>query len=76
MRVKIVCSENSVAFDGEMEKDPKEILEYAKKKALEFNMPLQLEISGTGSFSITPTGQVSRGKLFKAEKTPHRKGSR
>lgn len=76
MRVRIVCSEKSVAFDGEMEKDPNEILEYVKGKAVEFNMPLQLEISGTGSFSITPTGQISRGRLFKTEKTAHRKNPR
>ncbi len=73
MHVRIICSENSVAFNGTWQgEDPQQVIDYVKEKAVEFNMPVQLEISRHGSFSFTPTGKIMRGRLFKSEITDSR----
>jgi hypothetical protein len=74
MQVRIICSENSVAFHGAWKgEDPQQVIDYVKEKAVEFNMPVQLEIAGHGSYSFTPEGRVTRGRLFKSEKSKSRR---
>lgn len=65
MLVKIICSDESVAFEGEWEgQSHQEVLEYAKQEAREKDMPVQVEIYGRGIWSITPDGRKMPGALF------------
>ena len=65
MQVKIICSDEEVAFEGHMQAESHlEIIQYAKEEAKRRDMPIQLEIYGKGVWSITPDGRTMRGALF------------
>lgn len=65
MLVKIICSDERVAFEGEWDSQShQEVLEYARREAVERDMPVQVEIHGQGIWSITPDGRTMPGALF------------
>lgn len=65
MFVRITCSDESIAFEGEMEADSHHpILERAREEAVKKDMPIQVEIYGGGVWSITPDGRIMPGALF------------
>jgi hypothetical protein len=66
MQVRIICSEPSLAYDGEWKKEdtPQQILEYVVAKARELDVPIHLEIEKLGIWSIAPNGKIMKGALF------------
>lgn len=73
MFVRIVCSDQKVAFEGEWEgSSHEEVLEYAKREAISKDMPVQVEIHGRGIWSVTPDGRTMPAALF--HEKPGRRG--
>jgi hypothetical protein len=71
MWVRIVCSDESVSFEGEWEGSSHvEVLELAKREAVSGDMPVQVEIQGWGVWSITPDGRAMPAALFHDKPDP------
>lgn len=72
MWVELTCADSAVAFRGEWPgpEGPEEILASARQKAMASGLPVQLEIHRHGVWSISPTGKMVPGRLFKREKLP------
>ena len=77
MRVRIVCSDPNVAFDGDWPEEVtiEELRAYVSDCARRCNMPVQLEVAGHGVWSVTPEGRELNFALFLESKTG-RKGRR
>lgn len=77
MYVRIVCSDPSVAFDGEWPRRTtvEELRAYVADCARRCDMPVQLEIAGHGVWSVTPAGREFNFALFLHSKTGEKAGS-
>ncbi|MBI3091000.1 MAG: hypothetical protein HYY96_10060 [Candidatus Tectomicrobia bacterium] len=76
MYVRIVCSDPTVAFDGEWPRQTtvEELRAYVADCARRCNMPVQLEIAGHGVWSVTPAGREFNFALFLHSKTGEKAG--
>jgi hypothetical protein len=70
--VEILCSEPELAFRGQWRGDggPDALLRRLIGEAERRGIPIQLTISGHGTWSIAPNGRVIRGALFLEKKLP------
>ncbi len=75
MEVEILCSEPGLAYRGEWQADDdlealvRRLLDEAKRRGI----PIQLTVTGHGTWSIAPSGRVIRGALFLEKKLIHKK---
>jgi hypothetical protein len=76
--VEILCSEPGLAYRGEWHGDgsPEALLRRLIGEAKRRGIPIQLSVTGHGTWSIAPTGRVIRGALFLEKKlAKKRRGS-
>lgn len=66
MEVEILCSDRSLAYHGEWQKDeaPEALVRRLLAEAKRRGIPIQLTVTGHGTWSIAPNGRVIRGALF------------
>lgn len=70
MQVKIVCSDPRLAYRGVWLKDdaPEPLVQRLLGEAERRGIPIQLTVTGHGTWSIAPNGRVARGALFHEKK--------
>ena len=78
MTVEILCSEPGVAYRGEWQADeaPEALVRRLRGEAKQRGIPIQLTITGHGTWSIAPNGRVIRGALFLEKKLAAKRRSR
>ncbi len=78
MTVEILCSEPGLAYRGEWEADdaPEALVRRLRGEARRRGIPIQLTVTGHGTWSIAPSGRVIRGALFLERKLAAKRGSR
>ncbi len=75
MKVAILCSEPFLAYRGEWQADdsPEALVRRLLGEAKRYGIPIQLTVSGHGTWSIAPNGRVIHGALFLERKLAHKK---
>ena len=75
MKVKILCSEPSLAYRGEWQADdsPEALVRRLLGEAKRYGIPIQLTVTGHGTWSIAPNGRVIHGALFLERKLARKK---
>ena len=75
MKVEILCSEPGLAYSGEWQADdgPETLVRRLLDEAKRCGIPIQLTVTGHGSWSIAPSGRVIRGALFLERKLAAKK---
>ncbi len=75
MKVEILCSEPGLAYSGEWQEDeePEALVRRLLGEARRYGIPIQLTVTGHGTWSIAPNGRVIRGALFLERKLGTRK---
>jgi len=75
VKVDILCSEPSLAYRGEWQADdsPEALVRRLLGEAKRCGIPIQLTVTGHGTWSIAPSGRVIRGALFLERKLAHKK---
>ncbi len=75
MKVEILCSEPGLAYSGEWKGDdgPEELVRRLLGEARRYGIPIQLTVTGHGTWSIAPNGRVIRGALFLERKLARKK---
>ena len=75
MSVEILCSESGLAYSGEWQANdgPETLVRRLLGEAKRYGIPIQLTITGHGTWSIAPNGRVIRGALFLKRKLGTRK---
>jgi hypothetical protein len=76
VRVEIICSEPCLAYRGEWGADdrPEMLVRRLLKEATRRGIPIQLTVTGHGTWSIAPNGRVIRGALFLEKKLASKQG--
>jgi hypothetical protein len=72
MLVRIKCRDPGIAFEGVWTRHSSReaLLRYLCEQARRLGLPIQVEVSGYGAWSITPTGRARPGALFLADRLP------
>ena len=75
MKVEILCSEPSLAYRGEWQADdkPEALVRRLLGEAKRYGIPIQLTVTGHGTWSIAPNGRVIHGALFLERKLARKK---
>ena len=75
MTVEILCSEPGLAYRGEWQADdaPEALVQRLLGEAKRRGIPIQLTVTGYGTWSIAPNGRVIRGALFLERKLARKK---
>ena len=75
MKVEILCSEPGLAYSGEWQEDeePEALVRRLLGEAKRYGIPIQLTVTGHGTWSIAPNGRVIRGALFLERKLAKKK---
>lgn len=70
MTVEILCSEPALAYRGEWRAGdtPGSLVRRLLREARRRGIPIQLAVTGHGTWSIAPNGRVVRGALFLEKK--------
>ncbi|HZY31779.1 MAG TPA: hypothetical protein VFF86_09085 [Candidatus Methylomirabilis sp.] len=78
MQVEIICSEPGLAYRGEWGADeaPATLIQRLLGEAKRRGIPIQLTVTGHGTWSIAPNGRIIRGALFLERKLAAKRGSR
>lgn len=65
--VNVICSRDEVKHSGEWHDGdcPEDVLAQLREHAIRHDMPIQVEIFGHGTWSITPDGRVAKIALFR-----------
>lgn len=76
MKVEILCSEPSLAYRGEWQADdsPEALVRRLLGEAKRYGIPIQLTVTGHGTWSIAPNGRLIHGALFLETKLAKKKG--
>ncbi len=75
MKVEILCSEPGLAYSGEWKADdgPEALVRRLLGEARRYGIPIQLTVTGHGTWSIASNGRVIRGALFLERKLAGKK---
>ena len=75
MTVEILCSEPTLAYRGKWQADdaPESLVRRLLREAKRRGIPIQLTVTGHGTWSIAPNGRVIRGALFLEKKLAKKK---
>ena len=75
MTVEILCSEPALAYRGGWQADdaPEALVRRLLREAKRRGIPIQLTVTGHGTWSIAPNGRVIRGALFLEKKLAKKK---
>ena len=75
MTVEVLCSEPGLAYCGEWQADdaPEALVRRLRGEAKQRGIPIQLTVTGHGTWSISPNGRVIRGALFLERKLAKKK---
>jgi hypothetical protein len=75
LKVEILCSEPGLAYSGEWQADdgPDTLVRRLLEKAKRYGVPIQLTVTGHGTWSIAPNGRVIKGALFLERKLPKKR---
>lgn len=70
MTVEILCSEPALTYRGEWRAGdtPGSLVRRLLREARQRGIPIQLTVTGHGTWSIAPNGRVVRGALFLEKK--------
>jgi hypothetical protein len=73
--VEIRCREPALAYRGQWREDgsPEALLRRLIGEAKRRGIPIQLTVTGHGTWSIAPNGRVIRGALFLEKKLAKKK---